>query len=95
MGNWTALIGAMAAGACLCSAPAVAREPKPEQPGRHAQLPARISISLRSVVPGIKWGTENETRARGGLSLAKLYLADYALRHGDGSAEGVPGPPRK
>lgn len=87
MGYWTGLIGAVAAGACLCSAPAAAQEPKPEQPGQHASVPARTSISLRSVVPGLKWGTENETQARGGLSIAKLYIADYALRHGDGSAE--------
>ncbi|WP_194852925.1 hypothetical protein [Nocardia sp. SYP-A9097] len=89
MRYWTGLIGAVAAGVCLCAAPAAAQEPKPTQPqpGEHAPVPARTSISLRSVVPGIKWGTDNETQSRGGLSISKLYLADYALRHGDGSAE--------
>lgn len=85
MGYWAGLIGAVAAGACVCSAPAMADEPKPGD--QQVQVPARTSMSLRSVVPGVRWGTENETQARGGLSIVKLYLADYALRHGDGSAQ--------
>ncbi|MFB7724644.1 hypothetical protein [Nocardia sp. NPDC056100] len=89
MGYWTGLIGAVAVGVCVCSAPAAAQEPKPHepQPGEHRQVPPRTAISLRSIVPGMKWGTENETESRGGLSIAKLYLADYALRHGDGSPQ--------
>ncbi|WP_157555045.1 hypothetical protein [Nocardia crassostreae] len=35
----------------------------------------------------MRWGTANETETRAALSIAKLYMADYALRHGDGSAE--------
>ncbi|QIX53939.1 hypothetical protein [Rhodococcus sp. DMU1] len=30
-------------------------------------------------------GTDNHTEARPGLSTVKLYIADYMLRHGDGS----------
>ncbi|WP_189093966.1 hypothetical protein [Nocardia jinanensis] len=35
---------------------------------------------------GLHWGTAGEHQVRSALSLAKLYLTDYALRHGDGSA---------
>ncbi|WP_067697187.1 hypothetical protein [Nocardia jejuensis] len=84
----TGLIGALAAGVCLCFAPSAAAEPKPnEPPPVHADVPPRTSISLRTMVPGVGWGTSNETESRGGLSISKLYLVDYALRHGDGSAE--------
>ncbi|MGY4100791.1 hypothetical protein ACW2Q0_14735 [Nocardia sp. R16R-3T] len=49
-------------------------------------VPSRTAFSFRSVVPGIQWGTGNEHEMRTGLSLVKLYMVDYALRRGDGSA---------
>ncbi|MEV0247028.1 hypothetical protein AB0H76_10615 [Nocardia sp. NPDC050712] len=52
-----------------------------------AAVPPRSSISVRTSVPNVSWGTHNEHQERGALSLAKLYIVDYALRHGDHSAE--------
>lgn len=59
-----------------------------------SQVPARTTLSVRPVLPGanlvpsgMKWGTANETEERAALSISKLYLADYALRHGSASAE--------
>nr|WP_239476626.1 hypothetical protein [Nocardia arizonensis] len=49
-------------------------------------VPARTAMSVRTPV-GVDWGTVNQYESRSALSMAKLYLADYALRHGDGSAE--------
>ncbi|MFD0362705.1 hypothetical protein ACFQZZ_14775 [Nocardia sp. GCM10030253] len=48
-------------------------------------VPPRTAISFRSAIPGIQWGTANEHETRTGLSMVKLYMVDYALRHGDGS----------
>lgn len=56
--------------------PAAASEP----------APFRTSLSVRTST-GLRWGTADEHQVRSALSLAKLYLADYALRHGDGSAD--------
>ncbi|MBF6169020.1 hypothetical protein IU486_30400 [Streptomyces gardneri] len=51
-----------------------------------AAVPPRTAISIRTVL-GPGWGTANEHESRSSLSLAKLFMADYALRHGDGSPE--------
>lgn len=51
-----------------------------------AAVPPRTAISVRTAV-GPGWGTANEHESRSSLSLSKLFLADYALRHGDGSPE--------
>lgn len=48
-------------------------------------VPDRTSLALRGP-GGIRWETANADESRSALSMAKLYLADYALRHGDGSA---------
>ncbi|WP_174361671.1 hypothetical protein [Nocardia paucivorans] len=78
--------------AVICStaipAPATA-QPSLEQGIPVAPLddvPPRTALSLRTPI-GIAWGTGNENEPRSALSISKLYLADYALRHGDGSAE--------
>ncbi|MFC9995815.1 hypothetical protein [Nocardia sp. NPDC127526] len=86
------LIGAVAVGVWAWLAPLAAADPGEANPvlpvpGDAEPVPPRTAISLRSVVPGVRWGTANETETRAGLSIAKLYLADYALRHGDGSAQ--------
>lgn len=76
---------ALVAGAFLAlSAPVACAEPTAET--EVAAVPPRTSISVRTPF-GIGWGTANEHEPRASLSLAKLFLADYALRHGDGSPE--------
>ncbi|MEU5405795.1 hypothetical protein [Nocardia asteroides] len=47
-------------------------------------VPSRTAMSLRTP-GGFAWGTANEHEPRGALSMSKLYIVDYALRHGDGS----------
>lgn len=47
-------------------------------------VPPRTAISVRSGM-GFHGSTANEHESRTALSLVKLYLADYTLRHGDGS----------
>lgn len=52
-----------------------------------AAVPGRTAIAFRSIIPGIRdWGTANQYQPRSGLSIVKLYIVDYALRHGDHSA---------
>jgi hypothetical protein len=51
-----------------------------------APVPPRTAISVRTAIPGLSFGTANQAQPRPGLSIVKLYMADYALRHGDGSA---------
>ena len=46
-------------------------------------VPARTSMAV--IMPGRVIQTPNANEARPGLSIVKLYLADYALRKGDGS----------
>ncbi len=46
----------------------------------------RTSFAIVSLVPGISTATTNSSESRPALSMVKLYLADYVLRHGDGSA---------
>ncbi|RJO72766.1 hypothetical protein D5S18_22215 [Nocardia panacis] len=48
-------------------------------------VPDRTAISLRTTL-GPGFGSANEHEVRSGLSLSKLFIVDYALRHGDGSA---------
>lgn len=53
--------------------------------GDLADVPSRTSISYADD-SGVRVGTANENEARPGLSTVKLYMADYVLRFGDGSA---------
>lgn len=50
-------------------------------------VPDRTSLSFAHSPSGTRVGTANSAEARPGLSTVKLYVADYMLRHGDGSAE--------
>ncbi|MFG3620874.1 hypothetical protein [Nocardia sp. NPDC047654] len=76
---------ALVAGALLAlSAPLACADETAET--EVAAVPPRTAISVRTSV-GIGWGTANEHESRSSLSLSKLFLADYALRRGDGSAE--------
>ncbi|MEV5651296.1 hypothetical protein AB0L57_23855 [Nocardia sp. NPDC052254] len=45
----------------------------------------RTSFVIVSLIPGMSTGTSNSSEPRPALSMAKLFLADYVLRHGDGS----------
>ncbi|MGA9871924.1 MAG: hypothetical protein WBQ44_12380 [Rhodococcus sp. (in: high G+C Gram-positive bacteria)] len=54
-------------------------------PGDFADVPSRTSLSFQHSPTGVHVGTANENTARPGLSTVKMYMADYALRHGDGS----------
>ena len=44
--------------------------------------PARTQISFEHIPTGTHFGTANETEARPGLSIVKLYIADYVFQHG-------------
>ncbi|MFC9434105.1 hypothetical protein [Nocardia sp. NPDC057030] len=80
MGYRTVATAAAAAAAyCALVAPTGCAEPLDPD-----VVPPRTSISIRSTL-GAHWSTANEHEPRTALSLTKLYLADYALRHGDGS----------
>jgi hypothetical protein len=85
-----AVVGVFAAGACLLAAPAWADPVVPNTVPTGADIPGvpdRTSISFRLDGLGLEWGTPNDTESRSGLSMVKLYIVDYALRHGDGSAQ--------
>lgn len=55
-------------------------------PNDFADVPSRTSLSFEHTPSGLHVGTANENEARPGLSTVKLYMADYALRRGDGSS---------
>ncbi|MDG3009442.1 serine hydrolase [Rhodococcus sp. D2-41] len=83
-GALTALtVFAAPAGAAPAPAPSVPRTLAAAVCG----VPTRTSITFQSPIPGLELGSANEHVARTGLSIVKLYIADYALRHGDGSAQ--------
>lgn len=73
---------------CCVVTPGVAGAAPAPAPPAAASEPAapRTAISVRGPA-GFRWGTADEHQVRSALSMAKLYLTDYALRHGDGSAE--------
>lgn len=80
----TLILAALIAAACSGPPPAVTQPlPPPSAPAE--SVPARSAVSVRGP-DELRWGTPNEFETRTALSTAKLYLADYALRHGDGSA---------
>lgn len=81
----TILAGPLACGACaLAFAGPAAALPAP---GDFADVPSRTSLSFVHTPTGLEVGTPNENEPRPGLSTVKLYMADYALRYGDGSEE--------
>ncbi|MET8650175.1 hypothetical protein [Nocardia aurea] len=87
MGYRTVAMAILIASASFGAAPVPASaQPIPEPGTAPGSVPPRSAISLRTPM-GMEWGTANEHESRSALSMAKLYLADYALRHGDGSAE--------
>ncbi|WP_330253585.1 class A beta-lactamase-related serine hydrolase [Nocardia sp. NBC_00565] len=81
MGRLAFPISVAAAAVLVFAAPVAAADV-----GDEDGVPSRTAFSFRSVVPGVQWGTSNEYEMRTGLSLVKLYMVDYALHRGDGSA---------
>ncbi|MGW1738586.1 hypothetical protein ACWCPQ_07200 [Nocardia sp. NPDC001965] len=74
---------------CVLTPPLASAAPAPVPipfPAANEPAPSRTVISVRTQ-SGLHWGTAGEHQVRSALSLAKLYLTDYALRHGDGSAD--------
>ncbi|MEU1950609.1 hypothetical protein [Nocardia rhamnosiphila] len=85
--DYRALAFAALATCCALGPPVAQAAPAPDlvPPTAAGELAPRTAISVRSLT-GLSWGTADEHQVRSALSLAKLYLTDYALRHGDGSA---------
>lgn len=80
MGHRRLLVVALVIGSCLIpGAGAGARSAAGEVTA------PRTTIAVRTDL-GHRWGLGAADAPHGALSLAKLYLVDYALRHGDGSA---------
>ncbi|MBF4996614.1 hypothetical protein IRT45_05525 [Nocardia sp. BSTN01] len=67
----------IAGGAATASPARGESEPIPMNP--------RTSFAMVSLIPGTATGTGNSDERRPALSIIKLYLVDYVLRHGDGS----------
>ncbi len=76
---------AMSGGTAVAAADPVATPAPTVTVDAIAEIPARSSISVQTSVPGARVGTVNEGESRPGLSIVKLYMVDFALRHGDGS----------
>ncbi|MTE16224.1 serine hydrolase family protein [Nocardia aurantiaca] len=88
MGIRSGAVAAVVTGVWLAVTGAAGAQPRID-PGaiQPARVLPRTALAVRTLVPGVGRGTDNETEERAALSIAKLYMADYALRHGDGSAE--------
>lgn len=80
MGKRTLLFVTLVMGSCLIPEAGAGAEP-----AATVTAAARTTIVVRTDL-GLRWSTGEAHAPRGALSLAKLYLVDYALRHGDGSA---------
>ncbi|MDO5030232.1 MAG: hypothetical protein Q4E11_06555 [Corynebacterium sp.] len=60
-----------------------AAAPQPKLNGQGTiDAPARTQISFDYTPTGTHFGTANENEARPGLSIVKLYIADYVYKHG-------------
>lgn len=75
------LAGAVAGIALMAATPAATAQTTVGIPN----VPGRTAITVNT--PFMIATTANGNEARPGLSTVKLYIADFALRHGDGSAE--------
>ena len=81
------LTPAAAAGIAVAAAPSAEAAPNPID--NFAGVPGRTSLTFEYSPLHARVGTANSAEARTGLSTVKLYVADYALRHGDGSPNDV------
>ncbi len=73
----------IASAAAPLLATSVAAAPVPRtNPNGTIDAPARTQISFEHTPTGIHAGTANEHESRPGLSIVKMYIADYVFRHG-------------
>lgn len=74
----------------LTGAPAVSAAPIPKVGGDLViNAPGRTQISFQHSPTGIHAGTANEHQSRPGLSIVKMYIADYVFLHGTKSEKGA------
>lgn len=66
----------------LATAPASAAPRPVQDPQGSIVSPARTQISFTHSPTGFIAGTRNQHEARPGLSIVKLYIADYVFKHG-------------
>ena len=79
--KWAPLICVLAsAPGALFAQSAAAATP---EVGDGDSVPDRTSISFHNSATGFHAGTANEHESRPGLSIVKLYIADYVLAHGN------------
>lgn len=67
----------------LAAVPAIAAPTPYIGSDGHIPSPDRTAISFEHSPTGFHAGTANEHEARDGLSIVKLYIADYVFTHGD------------
>lgn len=78
----TGIVGAVIGAPIIAAAAPALAAPLPNVDGNgNLTAPARTQISLNGPV-GFHVGTANEHEARPGLSIVKLYIADYVYKHG-------------
>ena len=73
------------AGGVVCAATGLAQAAP--APSGIADVPPQTALSFADTPSGTRVGTANQGEARPGLSIVKLYVADYMIRHGDGAPE--------
>lgn len=77
------LTGVIAVTSLPLAAGNVAAAPQPKlTPQGTIDAPGRTQISFTHTPTGAHYGTANENEARPGLSIVKLYIADYVFKHG-------------
>lgn len=77
------LTGVIAVTSLPLAAGNVAAAPQPKlTPQGTIDAPGRTQISFTHTPSGTHYGTANENEARPGLSIVKLYIADYVFKHG-------------
>ncbi|MFE7421748.1 hypothetical protein [Rhodococcus sp. NPDC057529] len=81
----SATFAALACGVVVCAGAGTAMAAP--TPDAIAEIAPRTALSFAHTPSGTRVGTPNQTAARPGLSIVKLYIADYMIRRGDGSAE--------
>ena len=77
------LTGVIAVTSLPLAAGNVTAAPQPKlTPQGTIDAPGRTQISFTHTPSGAHYGTANENEARPGLSIVKLYIADYVFKHG-------------
>lgn len=77
------LTGVIAVASLPLVAGNAAAAPQPKlTPQGTINAPGRTQISFTHTPTGVHYGTANEHESRPGLSIVKLYIADYVFKHG-------------